>query len=305
MYANLEQEQVAMDHHHQFPMGPQPTKFHEVVHKIYHALSLWPGLQRCGISFQPTANMINFLSLEPLVRTATDIAMHEDFHGVMEIVRILLELHDELEPNGLSLQGIRYLYHVLLEGLVTRAALGPHSKPTAHPKQPETTATAVVGPNNKTYDMKHTTPPNTTATAVVDSNSKTHDTKHTTPPNTTATAVVGPNNKTYDMKHTTPPNTTATAVVDSNSKTHDTKHTTPPNTTATAVVESGVTLSEDEVDALVTADLEAEMNRFRYTKEAKQWIDIKEEPECSLEVERDSRLRQYFNVVAPGPNADK
>ena len=83
MYANLEQEQAAMDHHHQLPMGPQPPEFHEVVLKIYHALSLWPSYQRYEVSFQSTASIINHLTHGPLIRTATTTP--EGYHIVMDI----------------------------------------------------------------------------------------------------------------------------------------------------------------------------------------------------------------------------
>ena len=106
-------------------------------------------------------------------------------------------------------------------------------------------------------------------------------------------------------KHSTQSETTATAVVGPDDHTNNTKHPTQPETTANAVVGSTVTLSEDEVEALLIADIEADMDPFQYSKEVKQWIDIKIEPACSQEVERGSRLRRIFNVVAPDPNIDE
>ena len=133
MYANLEQEQVAMDHHHQFPRGPQPTEFHEVVHKIYAALGLWADIQRKGLSLQPTANIINYLTHEPLIRTATTTARHEGYYTVIHITQTLLALYDELEPKGLPLQSIRQLIHDLLGGPAIIAAIGGHLDPSKSP----------------------------------------------------------------------------------------------------------------------------------------------------------------------------
>ena len=100
----------------------------------------------------------------------------------------------------------------------------------------------------------------------------------------------------YDTKHPTQSKTTTTAVVGSDKHTNDTKHPDRTETIANADVGSDVTLSDDELEALVTTDIKADMDPFQYSKETKQWIDINIEPPCSQEVERRSRLRRYFNI---------
>ena len=123
MYANLGQEQVAMDHY-QSPMGPQGPEFNEVMHKIYHNLSLGPGLQRVGLPFQPAAVIINYLTHGPLIRTAK--AHAEGHHTVLHIIQSLIDLIVDLEPMELRVQPIRNLIIELLEGRALNTALLGH-----------------------------------------------------------------------------------------------------------------------------------------------------------------------------------
>ena len=85
------------------------------------------------------------------------------------------------------------------------------------------------------------------------------------------------------------------------------KHPKQPETTANAAIESDTLLhastevSYEMTQAQWMSDITAEGDDFRYTKETKQWKDIDIEPAYSQEVQRDSRLRRFYNYIAPGP----
>ncbi len=223
--------------------------------------------------------------------------------------------------------------------LVASAATGSHNQTddTKHPKQSETTTNAVAESHNQTDDMEHPKQSETTANAVAGSHTQTDDTKHpkhpkqsettanaaagshtqtddTKPPKhpkqteTTANAVAGSHTQTDDTKHPKHSETTANAVAGSHTQTDDTKppkHPKHSETTANAATESNAWVGNDEAHARLVSDLIADMTRFRYIKEAKQWIDISVEPACLQEVQRDDRLRRVFNDIAPGPKIEE
>ena len=126
----LTEEQFDMEHAYR---GRPPAEFDVILHKITTLLGVWPDIERKGLSLLSTANTINTLSHEPLTRAATAIATYRGFDALMEIVRTLIGLDDELEAKGLSTQGTRPSIHILLEGPVLRATLEPHSHPSESP----------------------------------------------------------------------------------------------------------------------------------------------------------------------------
>lgn len=126
----LTEEQFDMEHAYR---GRPPAEFDMLLHKITTLLGVWPNIESQGLSLLSTANTINSLSDELLIRAATAIITDQGFDALMDMVRTLLALADELEPKGLYTQGIRQLIQILLEGPVPRAALGPHSHPGRSP----------------------------------------------------------------------------------------------------------------------------------------------------------------------------
>ena len=73
------------------------------------------------------ANLIEYLTYEPLARATTAPAMYKEFDALTENLQILFGLHRELEHKGLSVQGIHQSIRIWVEGPLSSAAIGPES----------------------------------------------------------------------------------------------------------------------------------------------------------------------------------
>ena len=118
-----------MDHYH-FSWVRPPDDFDTVVHKITVLLTWWTQMGREGVPRQNITNLIDALTHVPLARATTAPAMYKELDALTENLQILLELHRELKQKGLSMQGIQQSIGVLVDGPLTRAAIGPESIPS-------------------------------------------------------------------------------------------------------------------------------------------------------------------------------
>ena len=84
-------------------------------------------MERERVPLHELANLIEYLTYEPLTRATTAPAMYKEFDDLPDNLQTIIGLHRELQHKGLCVQGIHQSIRVWVGGPLTSAAIGSPS----------------------------------------------------------------------------------------------------------------------------------------------------------------------------------